>query len=274
VKNVTRNTLLTTIERFYDAVPRTGAVTESYGGLTLFVRDGHGWPYYARPALGGPDPTVDDVLRVRERQRELGVPEAFEWVDEVTPGLAPLASDAGLAVVRHPLMVLDQFAPVPVPAGVEVRLLDPASDQLAEDYAAVQAVAMVGFSSPGTALGDAGTAERDNAVKMPSAAELKSERVSLRAGRVARAILADESGPLCVGSYQRAGDVVEVVGVATLPNARRRGLGAAITSALTRYALDQGAELVFLSAGDEDVARVYGRVGFRLTATACIAEPT
>jgi hypothetical protein len=30
---------------------------------------------------------------------------------------------------------------------------------------------------------------------------------------------------------------------------------------------------VFLSAGGDDVARVYGRVGFRRVGTACIAEP-
>jgi hypothetical protein len=31
--------------------------------------------------------------------------------------------------------------------------------------------------------------------------------------------------------------------------------------------------LVFLSAGDDDVARLYSRVGFRRIGTACIAEP-
>ena len=34
-----------------------------------------------------------------------------------------------------------------------------------------------------------------------------------------------------------------------------------------------GVELVFLSAGSEDIARVYLRVGFRRVGTACIAEP-
>jgi predicted GNAT family acetyltransferase len=67
--------------------------------------------------------------------------------------------------------------------------------------------------------------------------------------------------------------VVEVVGVATLPSVRRRGLAAAVTSALTQHALDHGAEVVFLSAGDEDVARLYARIGYRPLATACIAGP-
>jgi len=72
---------------------------------------------------------------------------------------------------------------------------------------------------------------------------------------------------------QRVGDVAEVAGVATLPSARRRGLGAAITAALARHAVDSGADVVLLSAGSDDVARVYVRVGFRRIGTACIAEP-
>jgi GNAT superfamily N-acetyltransferase len=273
VKNVTQTALLTTIEHFYDAVPRSGAVTEEHGGLTLFVRSGAGWPFYARPALGGPDPTVADVVAVRARQRELGVPEAFEWVDEVTPGLGAVAAEAGLAVGRHPLQVLAELSPVPAPDGVELRFLDADSVTLAEDLAVVQAVAIVGFSSPGTAASDPGTAERDATIRPPHPDEVESACAALRAGRVARAILADASGPVCVGTYQRAGDVVELVGIATLPAARRRGLAAAMTSALTAHALAAGAELVFLAAGDEDVARVYGRIGYERVATACIAAP-
>ncbi len=117
MKNVTQSTLLTSIERFYDAVPRAGAAAEPYGGLTLFVRQGPGWPLYARPTLGGPEPTVADVHQVRLRQRELGAPEAFEWVDETNPTLVGVAAAAGLLVRRHPMMVLDAFTPVAAPAG-------------------------------------------------------------------------------------------------------------------------------------------------------------
>jgi predicted GNAT family acetyltransferase len=66
---------------------------------------------------------------------------------------------------------------------------------------------------------------------------------------------------------------VEIAGVATLPADRRRGLGAAVTATLARHALDTGADLVFLSAGSEQIARVYLRTGFRRIGTACVAEP-
>lgn len=53
----------------------------------------------------------------------------------------------------------------------------------------------------------------------------------------------------------------------------RQGLALGVTAALVAQALERGARTVFLSAGDEDVARVYGRIGFRRVATALIAEP-
>jgi predicted GNAT family acetyltransferase len=46
-----------------------------------------------------------------------------------------------------------------------------------------------------------------------------------------------------------------------------------VAVALARHALDRGHGTVFLSAQDDDVARVYERAGFRRRATACIAEP-
>ena len=43
--------------------------------------------------------------------------------------------------------------------------------------------------------------------------------------------------------------------------------GAMVTAALIQAASAVGVETVFLSAGDEDVARVYERVGFRRVAS-------
>ncbi len=100
------------IEEYYDVVPRTAARAEDFGALTLFVRDGEGWPYYARPTLGGAGAfEVEDVERVRARQRELGIPESFEWVAETTPALRSAVEASGLVVNEHPLMVLDVDAP-------------------------------------------------------------------------------------------------------------------------------------------------------------------
>ena len=55
--------------------------------------------------------------------------------------------------------------------------------------------------------------------------------------------------------------------------ARRRGLGAAVTAALVDDARRGGADIVFLSAGSDDIARVYGRLGFERVGTAGLAQP-
>jgi GNAT superfamily N-acetyltransferase len=74
------------------------------------------------------------------------------------------------------------------------------------------------------------------------------------------------------GSHAPRGDVTELTGIAVLPRARRRGVGAAITAALVQDAQAGGVRTVFLSADDERVADVYARVGFVRIGTACIAE--
>ncbi|MFY1595152.1 GNAT family N-acetyltransferase [Micromonospora sp. WMMD737] len=266
------------LEHFYDAVPRDAARTEEYGPLVLFVREGAGWPFYARPRLDATNaPSLADITAVRERQRELGLPEAVEWVHETTPDLLAVARSAGLAVLEAPLMVLDPAA-LPDPGtltDVPLRMLDPAAPDFAADVAARRAVAAVGFSAAGTEPGEAGTAQRDAAMAELDEAALDEERTRVADGR-RLSVLAETpaEGALASGMAMRVGDVAEIAGVATLPAARRRGLGAAVTATLARELLAAGTDLVFLSAGSEDIARVYLRVGFRRIGTACIAEPT
>jgi GNAT superfamily N-acetyltransferase len=203
---------------------------------------------------------------VRARQRELGVPEAFEWVDETTPALLPAVREAGLNVLEAPLMVLDRaaFRAPDAPPSITVRVLD-ADD---EALAASMAVASVGFEAEGTAAGPQGIAERDAALPR---GDLSYRRDRLRRRLTVTAVAENATGPVAVGSHNPVGDVTEVVGVATLPAVRRQGLGGAVTGALVADALAGGAEVVFLSAGSEEIARVYHRLGFRRIGTACIA---
>ncbi|MEU8531036.1 MULTISPECIES: GNAT family N-acetyltransferase [Streptomyces] len=270
-----RRDLLDRIERYYDAVPRSSARAEDFGPLTLFVQEGAGWPYYARPTVkAAAGATADDVARVRARQRELGVPEAFEWVDETTPGLRAAVEGAGLVVHAHPLMALDLDAPAeaaepPRADGVVVRLLD------ADDPALLGAVTVphLAFADPGTQVGAAGAPELADLMRQ-HAGDGSADRVAGRmtAGLTRLAAALENDTVLCAGQHQPVGSVSEVVGVGTLPAARRRGLGLAVTSALVADARERGVRTVFLSAGDEDVARIYARLGFRRVGTALIAE--
>jgi N-acetylglutamate synthase-like GNAT family acetyltransferase len=226
------------------------------------------WSYYARPAPGTPA-TDADFDAVRARQRERGLPETFEWIADLNPELRGVASGAGLVVEEYPLMVLAQPLDIPPPAGFAVRQLRADDDALA----AALAVAQVGFSHAGTGIGYAGIAERNALASRLPAGRLDFKRRRLERGITVTVVAEDDSGPVAAGSHQPVEAVSELVGIATLPALRRRGLGAAITSALVTDARARGVELVFLSAGSPEVARIYARVGFVAIGTACAAEP-
>lgn len=283
----TESDVFVRLERFYDAVPRDAAVVEDIGGFVLFVRAGAGWPFYARPRIGAPTPSAADVTAVRQRQRDLDVPEAFEWVHETTPDLLAVARSAGLDVLLAPLMVLETAALVPdLPVtGAQIRLLDPAAPGFADDLAASRAVASLGFGSPaatspldavgpaGLVITPAGPAERD-AIATPGDDVVEAARRRAASGRFVSAIVdSPDKGVLATGMLQIAGKVGEIAGVATLPTARRRGYASQLTASLARHGLQQGLDTVFLSSADDDVARLYSKVGFRRIGTACIAEP-
>jgi ribosomal protein S18 acetylase RimI-like enzyme len=257
--------VLPELERYYDAVPRSAARVEEIGPFSLFVGTGQ-WPYYARPRLGGDGPfTAEDVSAVRERQRALDVPETFEWVHETTPALLSVAREAGLEVLEAPLMVLERSAwraPEP-PPGISLRVLS--ADDAA--LAAARAVQNVGFGAAGTAAGPEGLKERDAATDEDG---LEFTRERLRRGVSVMVVAEGSYGPAATGMHQPVDGVTEVVGVATLPTVRRQGLGGAVTGRLVEDALERGVQTVFLSAGSEDVARVYARLGFRRVGTACV----
>jgi ribosomal protein S18 acetylase RimI-like enzyme len=224
------------------------------------------WPYYARPAGG--DVASADVRAVRARQWELGAPEAFEWIAELAPTLAAAARAAGLAVREVPLMALER--PLGAPAvAARIRRLEPGDAALA----ASRAVMEVAFAAPGTSRGEAGAAERDAAAADWHEGRLRAVRERHAAELTVTCVAEDGGGVQAAGSHQPAGAVSEVVGVGTLPAARRRGLAAAVTAALVADARGRGAEVVFLSAGSEAVARLYARLGFTRIGTAALAQP-
>jgi ribosomal protein S18 acetylase RimI-like enzyme len=207
---------------------------------------------------------------VRSRQRELRIPESFEWIEQAAPELGHAAEAAGLEVTAHPLMVLagplTQTVP---PPGVTVRAVrsnDP-------DLASIAAVPDVAFGHPGTGVGAAGPTERDKLAAERDPAGIARMRELLAAGQSVLAAALGDEGPLAAGSCQSVDGVAEITGVGTLPSARRQGLGASVTAELARLAIAGGAHTVFLSAAGGAVARVYAGLGFRRVGTAMIAEP-
>ena len=258
------------IEAYCDTQPRERARAEEHGPLLLFVPAGPGFPYYARPRAGDRGPvTSADVAAVRARQRELTLPESFEWIEHFAPEMAAAATKAGLRVHRHSMLVLGALAPPPpLPPTAAVRIVDPDDPELVQAWA----VPGIAFAHPGNEIGRAGVVERDKLAADHDPASIEAVRDRLRAGRSVLATASGPDGPLASGSYQHVSGVAEITGIGVLPASRRRGLGAAVTHALAAHALARDTPTVFLSAADSDAARIYTRLGFREVGTAMIAE--
>jgi ribosomal protein S18 acetylase RimI-like enzyme len=188
------------------------------------------------------------------------IPESFEWIEQAAPDMAAAATDSGLDVHPHPLLVLDgRVSELPVPPETAVRIITPEDPDLHR----IWAVPSVAFGNPGTGVG---AADHDGGT-----IDMLRDRLRSRQSVLAAAFGPD--GPLAAGSCQAVGDVAEITGVGVLPSHRRQGLGAAVTAALAADALARGVRTVFLSATDAAVARVYARTGFREIGVAMIAEP-
>ena len=261
--------VLPVLETYYDTAPRAHARAEEVGPFTLFLRQGGGWDYYARPRLGLSDEvTAEDVDAVRVRQRQLGVAENLEWVHETTPSLLAAVRASGppdhplLSVAPCPLLVLPADPSLIAGSGRRVEQDVTARVRrvgLDDDLDLVFGVIHAGFEGTDTVTPRASTRQ----VSM------------MREGLLTIVAAFDEHGNvLGGGSHSPRDGTTELTGISVLPRARRRGVGAAITAALVDDALDQGVETIFLSAQDDTVARVYERVGFVRVGTACIAEPS
>jgi predicted N-acetyltransferase YhbS len=262
----TRLGLLDCVERYFAATPMADARISEVGGLDVPLGS-PAWPYPARPRPGGPPVTVADVEAAVALQEEAGLPVALEWVCERSPELVRAARAAGLLVEDLPLLVAADPVELLLPYGVRLYVVG-ADDPELPRYERVAAVA---FAHPG---GRADVREAPVDASPEAAARTAVLRERIAAGRTVMMVAVENGRPVAVGSHHPVdldGDEVsEVAGVATLPRLRGRGLGAGLASALVAHARET-ADLVFLAAGDDDVARVYERVGFARLATSAVA---
>jgi predicted N-acetyltransferase YhbS len=263
----TRPGLLDCVEGYFAAAPQLDAAIEAVGALDVPIGD-PAWPHPARPRAGAGPVTADDVAAAVALQESAGLPAALEWILERSPGTAAAAVAAGLDVDELPLLVAADPVELLLPTGVRLYVVG-ADDA---DLPRYQRVAAVAFAHPG---GQADVLEEhvDTSV---GRARTRALRERIAEGRTVMMVAVENGTPVAVGSHQPVDvdgtEISEVVGVATLPRFRGRGLGAGLASALVAHARET-ADMVFLTAGDDDVARVYERVGFARLATTGVAEP-
>jgi GNAT superfamily N-acetyltransferase len=225
-----------------DAWQALGRLRERHGGGTLEVRGlrlmASGLP---DAQWNGGDVTAADADL--DAARAFYAERGASWGVRVPRGI-DWRHGSRLLTLRLMALAREDFAPVPAPAGVSIREAGPA------DLDAVLGVDATAFG-----------ADPD--------VERRWLEPHLGADRVDVALATLDGEPAGTGyavrTDDRAGPCVYVAGVAVLPRARRRGVGAALSSWLLERGLRAGAELAHLHADSPDAARVYARLGFRDT---------
>jgi ribosomal protein S18 acetylase RimI-like enzyme len=200
-------------------------------------------------ALGGVLAALREAFETRRR-----LPR-FEFIAEASPELPAVLQAAGFVEEgRNPLLVCtaETFRPAAVVPGLAVVTLT--ADSPVADLCAAGTVQARSFG----------------AEDAPEMAEAEGERQRARLAAGAGGFLARLDGvAVAAADFTVPLDgFTELVGIATLPAYRRRGIAAALTAAATEAAFARGVRVAFLGAEDERAGRVYERVGFRPFATA------
>jgi predicted N-acetyltransferase YhbS len=215
------------------------------GPFTLYRNRSSDHPYanYAVPNAGATAWEGIDELRAAFAAE--GLQPRLEFVAECAPGLEEALAAEGFALQgRYPVMTLpaEQLREVPAPDGVVIaRVLE------GGDVRALLATAAEAFGEG-----------------PPTEAQI--------AAYGGRGHLARADGEPAGSAFHSAiaAGVSELGGIGVRERFRRRGIAAALTGASAAAAVAAGAQLCFLTPGDDGAERVYARAGFAREGTTMV----
>ena len=226
---------------FADACQEQGRLRRPAGGDVLDLPGIRLW------ASGLAAPTTNGALSDDPSLVDLGAVEAWfaargaAWGALVPAGLH---WPYGRHLKTKPLMALDPVEAVPGPGvpGVTIRRAEP------KDLDAIVEVDSIAFGAEDLDVQRGWIGPHLAAFSITTlVAELDGRAVGTAYG---------------VRSDGRGGSAYSIGGVGVLPEARGRGIAAALSARLVALGLDSGAELVHLSPDTDAAARVYARLGF------------
>jgi ribosomal protein S18 acetylase RimI-like enzyme len=211
------------------------------------------WLNYAVPIapLGTSAEVAQALVELRHVFRERDRILRFEFTESLWSTLPTALEDAGLTrEVRHPMMLCTptDFQPYQAPA-VQVQLLTP--DAHPDILAACVSIPKQCFSL-------------NNTAQAPTNQEITELKEQIYKGMMQGALAYINGIPAGVGFTLPMLGISELVGVATLPAQRRRGVAATLCSTLIKDHFKTGGELVWLAAGDAIAQAIYERIGFYL----------
>jgi ribosomal protein S18 acetylase RimI-like enzyme len=229
-----------------DAWEAHGRFREPYGGGAVRISGARlmatGLPHPQWTNGDVFDPTAADVDEMRAWYAGVA-----EMVGRPVPWGVRVPLGAAWPYGRHlfgkRLMGLDaaEFRPAPEVPGLTLRRAEP------DDVDAVLAVDTVAFEAP------------DEVERPWVAPMLEQPGVTVCLAELDGTVVGVGNVLLSDGD---AGPAAYVAGIGVLPAARRRGVGAAVSSWLVEHALDEGARLAHLHPDTEEAAAIYRRLGF------------
>jgi GNAT superfamily N-acetyltransferase len=190
--------------------------------------------------------TLKSITKLRSAFKKRKVALEIEYNEAVFPNVGPWFEGAGLKLVeRNPLMSCrpDAFKPFPIPEEVHLTQLSAAATP-----AELEAFQNIRWT-------DGGEIDRP----APPVERLRADMARPNSVFMLAWL---EWEPAGTGVSHSLKGAVEIVGVVTRKDRRRRGVAAAITSELVRRHFANGGDFAFLDAANEEAARVYERLGF------------
>ena len=211
------------------------------------------WLNYAVPIapLGTSAEVAQALVELRHVFRERDRILRFEFTESLWPTLPTALEDAGLRTeARHPMMLCTptDFQPYQASA-VQVQLLTP--DAHPDILFACVTIPKQCFSLHNTA-------------QAPTTQEINELKEQIYKGMMQGALAYINGIPAGVGFTLPMLGISELVGVATLPAQRRRGVAKTLCSTLIKDHFQTGGELVWLAAGDAIAQAIYEHIGFYL----------
>lgn len=234
-------------QRQYEAV--------SVPPFTLFFHPTDSLPYlnYAIPDEPCSDGLEASLSVLRDEFAVRGRHPRLEFIQEFAPQLASALVAAGFAEeARQQFMVCtaETYRPAAAVSGLAIAELT--SGSAVSEVQEVLTTQRLGFDARST--------------EGPSEGQAEQFLRTIGQGRAFVAWL--EGQPVGAGMFTSPLDgVTEIVGMATLEPYRRKGIATALTAHAVQRALEQGIQVVCLTAADEQAGRVYERVGFVRYAT-------
>jgi ribosomal protein S18 acetylase RimI-like enzyme len=201
---------------------------------------------YAIPDAGA-EPTAAEIAELITTFEQHKRRPRLEYLPACAPALEHSLLAAGFLVENRATVMCaepSELRPAPPVEGVTVRR--------AADQPDLTAVATVQHHAYGE-QGEIGPGEID---WLRATAEA--------GGLILLAVLQDGTAAgagLCSAPLE---GISELVGLAVVERHRRRGIGAAVASRLTADGFELGYRTLWLEPGDEDVQRMYARLGYRV----------